>query len=235
MLVLKIRKKIVKIVAICLIILIPSIFIFNFLINKSVKTSNWNVYTGLTVVIDAGHGGIDGGCEGVSGTTERVINLEYAKTLKHYLENFGFNVVMTRNNLDGLYSSLSSNKKKDDMLARKRIIENCSADLVVSIHMNAFPLESCRGAQVFYNPESAISKSLATSIQECFVENLESARKNADKGDYYILKCTNVPSVIVECGFISNIEEEKLLLTEEYRNKLCYQILTGIVRYFSIN
>lgn len=234
MFVLKIRKKVVLFFSVALVIIISAFFLFNFL-KSSVKTSNLNVYTGLTIVVDAGHGGIDGGSIGYSGTTERVINLEYAKTLKNYLENFGFNVVLTRNNLDGLYSSLSSNKKKDDMLARKKIIENSNADLVVSIHMNAFPLESCRGAQVFYNPESNISKNLAISIQECFVANLENARKNADKGDYYLLNCTSVPSVIVECGFISNPEEEKLLLTEEYRNKVCYQILSGIVKYFSIN
>ena len=234
MFVLKIRKKFVLVLCGVLALIIPSIFLFNHF-KTSVKTSNLNAYTGLTVVVDAGHGGIDGGSTGYSGTTERVINLEYAKTLKNYLENFGFNVVMTRNNLDGLYSSLSSNKKKDDMLARKKIIENSNADLVVSIHMNSFPLESCRGAQVFYNPDSAISKSLATSIQECFVENLEYARPNADKGDYYILSCTSVPSVIVECGFISNKEEEKWLLTEEYRSNLCYQILSGIIKYFAVN
>lgn len=190
--------------------------------------------TGLmTVVIDAGHGGIDGGSVGYSGTTERVINLDYAKTLKQYFENFGFNVVMTRNDLDGLYSSYSSNKKKDDMLERKKIIENSNADLVISIHMNAFPLQSCRGAQVFYNPESEVSKILATSIQNSFISNLPNARQNADIGDYYMLNCTNVPSVIVECGFISNIEEEQLLLTESYREKLCYSILCGVVKYFA--
>lgn len=190
--------------------------------------------TGLmTVVIDAGHGGIDGGSVGFSGTTERVINLDYAKTLKKYLENYGFNVVMTRENLDGLYPSYSANKKKDDMIERKNIIEKSNADLVISIHMNAFPLQSCRGAQVFYNPDSEVSKSLANSIQNCFISNLPSARKNIDVGDYYILNCTNVPSVIVECGFISNAEEEKLLLTEEYREKLCYSILCGVVKYYA--
>ena len=187
----------------------------------------------MTIVVDAGHGGIDGGSVGYSGTTERVINLDYAKTLKKYLESYGFNVVMTRENLDGLYSAYSTNKKKDDMMERKKIIEDANADLVISIHMNSFPLQSCRGAQVFYNPESEISKSLAESIQSTFVTNLPNARKNIDVGDYYMLNCTNVPSVIVECGFISNAEEEKLLLNEEYREKLCYSILCGVVKYFA--
>ena len=187
----------------------------------------------FVVVLNAGHGGIDGGSVGYSGTTERVINLDYAKTLKKYLESYGFNVVMTRENLDGLYSEYSTNKKKDDMMERKKIIENANADLVISIHMNSFPLQSCRGAQVFYNPESEISKSLAESIQSTFVTNLPNARKNIDVGDYYMLNCTNVPSVIVECGFISNAEEEKLLLNEEYREKLFYSILCGVVKYFA--
>ena len=187
----------------------------------------------ITVVIDAGHGGIDGGSEGYSGTTERVINLEYAVTLKKYFQNFGYNVVMTRENLDGLYSNFSTNKKKDDMLARKNIIEKSNADLVISVHMNSFPLESCRGAQVFYNPKSEISKKLAENIQDAFIATLPHARKNADKGDYYMLNCTNVPSVIVECGFISNQEEEKLLLSEDYREKLCYSILCGVTKYYN--
>ena len=184
------------------------------------------------VVIDAGHGGIDGGCEGVSGTTERVINLEYAKTLKSYFENYGYKVVMTRENLDGLYSNFSSNKKKDDMLARKKIIENANADVVISIHMNAFPLQSSRGAQVFYSKEHEVSKKLAECIQDVFIENLPKARKNADVGDYYLLNCSNIPSVIVECGFLSNPEEEQLLLSENYREKLCYSIMCGVAKYF---
>ena len=185
-----------------------------------------------TIIVDAGHGGIDGGSVGISGTTERVINLEYAKTLKRYLEDYGFHVILTRENLDGLASPNSENVKKSDMLKRKEIIEKNNADLVVSIHMNSFPLESCRGAQVFYNPNSEISMILASSIQDVFIKNLPKARAAADKGDYYLLNCTNVPAVIVECGFISNAEEEKLLLTEEYREKVCYSILCGIIKYY---
>ena len=90
-----------------------------------------------TIVIDAGHGGIDGGSVGFSGTTERVINLDYAKTLKKYLEDFGFKVVLTRTNLDGLAPAGSENVKKDDMLKRKEIIERSNADLIISLHMNS--------------------------------------------------------------------------------------------------
>ena len=186
-----------------------------------------------TIVVDAGHGGMDGGSVGVSGSTERVLNLEYAKTLKNYLENYGFNVVMTRETLDGLYPMNSENIKKDDMLARKEIIEKSNADIILSIHMNYFPLSSCIGAQVFYNPDSDVSNHLADSIQSVFIQNLENARTNSEVGDYYMLNCTKVPAVIVECGFLSNPEEEALLLTEEYKNKVCYYILCGLLKYYS--
>ena len=186
-----------------------------------------------TIVVDAGHGGMDGGSVGSTGATERELNLEYAKTLKKYLEDYGFNVVMTRETLDGLYSEDSDNIKKDDMLKRKEIIEKSNADIIISVHMNYFPLESCSGAQVFYNPVSDVSHCLADSIQSVLSQNLSSARKNSEVGDYYMLNCTDVPAVIVECGFLSNPEEEALILTEEYKNKICYYILCGLLKYYA--
>lgn len=119
------------------------------------------------------------------------------------------------------------------MLKRKEIIEKSNADLIVSIHMNYFPLESAKGAQVFYNPQSDVSHALADSIQSVFAASLTLARPNSEVGDYYMLNCTNIPAVIVECGFLSNPEEESLLLTEEYRKKVCYNILCGIVKYYA--
>lgn len=183
------------------------------------------------VVIDAGHGGIDGGCEGYAGTVERDINLEYAKTLKSYCDDFGFKTVMTRTNENGLYSPFASNKKKDDMLARQKIIEKTNPDIVISIHMNSYAVSSSRGAQVFFNSEIENSKLLADEIQKQFVKNLVKPRQTTQKGDYFILNCTNIPSVIVECGFISNQEEEQLLISDGYKDKVCYSILCGILSY----
>lgn len=219
------RKKSIFAVLIVIAILLNLIFLSNI----TASSPNGKI----TIVVDAGHGGLDGGSVGKSGSTERVLNLDYAKTLKNYLENYGFNVVLTRNTLDGLYKPDSNNIKKDDMLKRKEIIEKSNADLIVSIHMNYFPLESAKGAQVFYNPQSDVSHALADSIQSVFAANLTMARPNSEVGDYYMLNCTNVPAVIVECGFLSNPEEEALLLTEEYRKKVCYYILCGIVKYYA--
>ncbi|MBO5885013.1 MAG: N-acetylmuramoyl-L-alanine amidase [Clostridia bacterium] len=191
-----------KVLLVCLVF----VFCIAVVVTSTVVISQSKTYT-YTIVIDAGHGGIDGGCEGYSGTKESLINLEYAQTLKEYCENFGMKVVMTRINQNGLYSPFAGNKKKDDMLARKNIIQNTKPDFVVSIHMNSFDAQSSRGAQVFYNRDNQNSQLLAEHIQKQFVNNLTKARKTCQQGDYYILNSTIYPSVIVECGFISNKEE----------------------------
>ncbi len=188
-----------------------------------------------TIVIDAGHGGIDNGSIGYSGTLESEINLWYAKTLQQYCTEFGFFVTMTRSNDNGLYSPFAKNKKKDDMKQRQKIIENTSPDIVISIHMNSFPESSSRGAQVFYAKDSEAGKLLADSIQDQFVKNLVKPRQSSEVGDYYIVNCTTAPSVIVECGFVSNPEEEQLLLQEDYKDKVCYSVVCGILKYLMIN
>lgn len=215
-----------KILLLCFALIIITMCI----ITPTIILSQASAYT-FTIVIDAGHGGIDNGCEGYSGTKESEINLEYAKTLKEYCKQFGYKVVMTRTNQNGLYSQFSSNKKKDDMKQRKKIIEQAKPDIVVSIHMNSFRAESSRGAQVFYNIDNQNSKNLADCIQQQFVKTLVKPRKTSQAGDYYIVNCTKYPSVIAECGFISNPEEENLLLDNNYKDKVCYSILCGIVAY----
>ena len=198
-----------------------------FFIAKTAKASTYI----STIVIDAGHGGIDGGSIGYSGTIEKDINLEYSKTLKSMCSEFGFKVVMTRSNDSGLYSPFAVNKKKDDMKKRKQIIERAKPDIVISIHMNSTKGNTSRGAQVFYNKENEHSIKLANSIQKQFQDKLIKPRKTSQSGDYYIINCTPYPSVIVECGFLSNKEEEKLLLTNDYKNNVCYSILCGIIYY----
>ena len=221
--------KLRTVIVLVLVVLFGLAFSFGIVAVASQKTQPSLPYK---IVVDAGHGGIDAGCEGsLEGSNERELNLLYANSLKKYLETYGIEVVMTRTTTDGLYSAFAPNKKKDDMKKREEIINKANADLVVSIHMNAFPTTSARGAQVFYNPESEVSKNLASSIQNCFITDLPQAKKEALVGDYYILNCTNTPSVIVECGFLSNPEEEVLLLSNEYCEKLCYSIFCGIIKY----
>lgn len=215
------------------------IVLLTFVLALSILTISKNVFAtttekiNYTIVLDAGHGGIDGGSEGVStGVKESELNLKVTKKLEKLLNTFGFNVVLTRTNADGLYSQLATNKKQDDMKKRKAIIQNAKANMVVSIHMNSFPNKHERGAQVFYQVGEETSKELAQTIQNEMIKNLVEAREFCNHSDLYILQCTQNPSVVVEGGFLSNPEEEKLLITDEYQEKLAYSVFCGILKFF---
>ena len=187
-----------------------------------------------TIVIDPGHGGIDGGSVGVSGQDENYLNLEYSLCLKEILTDAGVNVIMTRTNLNGLYSIFSENKKLDDMKKRKDIVTKSKADMVLSIHMNSFPLKSARGAQVFYKKDSVSGEKLAENIQEVFIKTLPNAKPEPAVGDYYMLNEFEIPSVIIECGYISNEEEEQLILQEDYKKLVCLSIFAGVLKFLAL-
>lgn len=185
------------------------------------------------IVVDAGHGGFDPGKVGVNGKLEKDINLAIAKKLKAYLEYSGAEVVMTREDDVGLYNEYSKNKKRDDMNRRKEIINTCGADIMVSIHQNSFVQEKYKGAQVFYFAKSEEGKKLAGCIQQgikTFVDK-ENNRQVKDSNSYFVLKQTKIPSVIVECGFLSNYEEAELLSKEDYQDKIAWAIYIGIMKF----
>lgn len=187
-----------------------------------------SISLGKTVVIDAGHGGIDGGVSGVnSGIKESQINLAIAKSLKNYLERSGYSVVMTRSNNDGLYDSSASNKKRSDMEKRRQIIERAKPDLVVSIHQNYYPLSSVKGAQVFYSENSETGRAYATVMQNALNGSLGCERA-VKSGDYFVLNATAYPALLIECGFLSNPEEERLLVKATYQKKIAYAIFGAI-------
>lgn len=184
--------------------------------------------TGLTVVIDAGHGGADGGVVGVTTSAkESDINLSIARSLKHFLKTRGYTVVMTRSTTDGLYGMTTKNKKLKDMQERKKIIESANADLVVSIHCNSYPRGDQLGAQVFYAPGSEDGKQKAEAMQGVLAGALGTTR-NAMSGDYFILQCSATPSLLVECGFLTTPSEERMLTTAAYQEKVAYAIFSGI-------
>lgn len=187
-----------------------------------------------TIVIDAGHGGRDGGSTGVGGSVEKELNLAYAKSLEKLLLKAGVNVVMTRNNDDGLYNEGADNKKLSDMRKRRDIINNAQPDLVVSVHMNSFPLQSCKGAKTFYQIGSDASFEASKKIQNSLNYYIDNASNTVSAGDYYILNCSKYTSVLIECGFISSPEEEKLLNTNEYREEFVYSVYRGIMMYLGI-
>ncbi len=189
----------------------------------------------FTVVIDAGHGGIDGGASGVlTKVKESDINLLIAKNLqKIFLEN-GFIVIMTRNDDEGLYGTTDPGFKKRDLAKRAEIINGSNADIAISVHLNVYTSESRRGAQTFYAESFTESKKLAKQIQSRINGMSMSPRiSDALKGDYYILNESKIPSAIVECGFLSNKDDEKLLLSEEYRNQISNAIFGGCLAYLS--
>lgn len=186
------------------------------------------------VVIDVGHGGIDGGSVGkVSGVAESDLNLVYAKNLANQLKQMNISCVLTRDDNKGLYNSNAKNLKRSDMLARKTMIEKYKPTLVVSIHMNSFVNSSARGAQVFYKKDNEQGKEFADCVQTQLSSNIEYAKKTTKVGDFYIVNCTDIPAILIECGYLSNNEEEMLLQDNIYQNKVCYSILCGIVSYLN--
>lgn len=182
------------------------------------------------IVIDSGHGGNDPGKVGVSGTLEKDINLQIAKKVKAILEKKKYRIIMTREEDKGLYGEKDSNKKMADLRARVKLIEEVNPELVVSIHQNSFGSAGVKGAQVFYYEGSEKGKEIGELMQEIIKEQMADGNHRKAKGNnnYYMLCKTKVPLVIVECGFLSNPEEEKLLSDEKYQQKMAQAIATGI-------
>ncbi|MBO4251608.1 MAG: N-acetylmuramoyl-L-alanine amidase [Clostridia bacterium] len=199
------------------------------------KTSAIAAKSGVKVVLDAGHGGIDGGVSGIkTGVHESDINLAIVKKLEKYLIDAGITVVLTRSSSAGLYGVASSTLKRRDMEKRKAIIQKAQPTLVVSVHMNYYPNSSRRGGQVFFKKGSEKSEILAKSIQKS-LNTLYADVKDYSPltGDYYILNCTEYPTVIAECGFLSNLVDESLLTDENFRSELAYSLFYGIINYLT--
>ncbi len=191
-------------------------------------------FNGITIVIDAGHGGRDGGSVGVGGTIEKEINLKYAYALKDKLTSSGFRVEMTRKTDDGLYSASAKNKKLSDMEARKNIIKRANPNLVISIHMNSFSSSGATGANCYYRQGDESGKQISNLIQQSFNTYCGAKSKLGKVGDYYILNSTYYTAVLVEFGFLSNPSEEALLNTDDYRTKLIDAVYSGIILYFGV-
>lgn len=188
-----------------------------------------------TVVIDAGHGGIDPGKVGINDVLEKDINLSIALKLKKYLEQQDIRVVMTRETDDGLYEESDLNKKVKDMKKRLAIMEEAKPSLTISIHQNSYPEESVSGMQVFYYETSIEGKALAEMMQQTMIACLKPQKERTAKANdtYYLLKKTSIPIVIVECGFLSNRAEADMLVSSDYQEKLAWAIHMGVLRYLN--
>ena len=212
--------------------LIGVVVVGSLIINLSVKANNG--YLPYKIVLDAGHGGRDDGCSGSNGVKESEVNLAITKKVKALLEDYGFRVVLTRKDENGLYEENVDNYKLSDMAKRLEIIEKEKPNFVVSIHQNSYSDSNQKGAQAFYQEGDELGQVLAEKMQTQLFAQLPNARENANKGDYYILNESEYPGIIVECGYLTNEEEELLLKTSEYQTKVAYAIVCGVVRFFEL-
>lgn len=187
------------------------------------------------VVIDAGHGAADGGKVGVNDVLEKDINLAIALKVKALLEQQDVTVIMTREDDQGTYPNTGSNRKMRDMKKRVELINEERPALAVSIHQNAFSDQSVSGAQTFYYQGSEEGQFAAEIMQAQLIKTLQPKKERVAKSNdsYYLLKHTNYPIVIVECGFLTNPEEAELLCDTEYQEQTAWAIHLGILQYLN--
>lgn len=182
-----------------------------------------------TVVLDAGHGSSDSGKVGINGVLEKDINLSISKKTKKYLEKKGIRVIMTRDKDESLAEGEKGNRKVQDMKARVKRINDTKPDLAVSIHQNSYHEESIHGAQVFYYEHSESGEKDARILQEALLAvDPDNTRQVKANTTYYLLKRTEVPILIVECGFLSNQEDAEKLASEDYQKEIAKAIANGI-------
>lgn len=214
--------------------------VISFAVNKkqgnTVQTVSLPV-TGKTIVLDAGHGYPDRGAESANGVSEASINLIITQKVQSLLEQSGCKVILTRSDENGIYD-LDANslrqKKVTDIKNRVKIGNESSADAFISIHLNKIPQTQYYGWQTFFKQNSEKSEELAKCLQNGLNSSIqkENKRQALKITGKYIIEHVEIPIAIIECGFLSNPEEEKLLGQDEYQNKLAWGIYNGIMDYF---
>ncbi|WP_235068876.1 N-acetylmuramoyl-L-alanine amidase CwlD [Turicibacter sp. TJ11] len=215
------------------ILLLVAVF-FSFIpviIGKYQENLNENNHS-VTIVLDAGHGGKDGGASSASGIVEKEVVLSVTKKVENYLRMQGINVILTRDGDYDLAAKDAKPRKTEDLSKRVQIMNSQENGLVVSIHANAIGNSSWSGAQTFYDPKSLENKQLATAIMNSMKNNLETTTREAKAiSSLFILKNSTVPTTLVEIGFLSNPAEAEKLNTESYQDQIAYAIYEGILYY----
>lgn len=230
-----VRRKALYLILSTIIILILLLSILRFK-TKAVPTMNILIADKI-IGIDPGHGGIDSGAISPNGIEEVEINLKIALKLRDIIVENGGKVVLTRERDEGLYTANSRSLKEmktEDLHNRKEIIERGNCDILISIHLNSFEQSKYYGAQTFYGKDNLESQKLATCIQDQLREILDENNKRVPQEleDVFLINSIEIPSVIVECGFLSNPTEERLLTDENYQGKIALAIYNGIIKYF---
>lgn len=213
------------------------LFLFQWQLSDNHSFESWNLpLTGKVIYIDPGHGGPDGGAVG-SDTLEKDISLSISLSIRDYLQEQGALVLLTREedvDLADKNTSGYSRRKAEDLKKRVKLINESEADLFLSIHLNAIPSSKWSGAQTFYNGRYIENENIAKFIQDELRKNLENTTRVAKPIDgVYLLKNIEKPGALVEVGFLSNPQEEKLLTTKVYQDKVSASIYNGVLRYFS--
>lgn len=218
--------------------IIFSIFIYSLTYSNSSITEpvSSTPISNHTIILDAGHGDPDGGAVAADGTIESNLNLNLVLKLQKLLESSGTTVILTRSDTNGIYEATADTireQKVSDMKTRAKIANNSDAEMFISIHMNKLPQTEYSGWQTFYKNNDDISKQIASNIQTSlnyFIKK-ENSRTIKSISGIYLTKNVEIPLVIVECGFLSNEEENKLLQTEKYQEELAWSIYIGIMDY----
>lgn len=187
---------------------------------------------GVSIVLDPGHGGRDDGAK-AENIKEQEVNLKIAFLLQKRLEDVGANVTLTRDGAYDLASEQAQNRKKEDMKNRIAIINQADTDLFLSIHLNAYPNASAKGAQVFYEKNNPSQQAFADMVQK-HLQRLTGIKKTSKSGDYYILNNATTIGALVECGFISNSEDRAKLLKDDYQEEIANTLYDSIVEYFNV-
>ena len=188
-----------------------------------------NRLVGKVIVLDAGHGGKDRGSN-FGNVYESDINLSLVIKLKNALNKHGVDVILTRDGDYDLSSPDAYRRKKSDFDNRIDLINNSRADMYLSIHMNYLIDSRYYGAQVFYTEEN---KELASLLQDSLIRYVESPLREKElSNSIYMYKKLKIPGVLIECGFLSNDKERRLLITDDYQNKIVNAIVEGLLRYY---
>lgn len=185
---------------------------------------------GITIAIDSGHGGNDQGAS-FQDVYEAPLNLEIAKKIEKKLADMGATIIMTRTDEKDLVNENVLNRKKEDMKKRMEIINDEKNDLMISIHMNKYTSEDVHGIHVFYSDQITSSKEIATLLQNAINQQF-SQNKSIKKQDFYLLRNAMIPSVLIECGFLSNASDRNNLQKESYQNQIAECIVQGITAYY---
>lgn len=189
------------------------------------------------IAIDPGHGGVDPGAVSIRGTKEDEVNLQIGLKLKRLIEQSGGIVIMTREEDVGLHSEGAESlrqMKREDLKRRKEIVEESESEIFISIHLNSFINSRYYGAQTFYREGFKEGENLAKKIQDQLkiVLNGNNKRQPQKRDNIYVLNEIDIPSTLVECGFLSNLKEDRLLNDEDYQEKIAWAIYTGVLKYF---